>query len=80
MHVADSVDLNKVVLLGGLDDHVVHVGFDIALELRLQALLDRLLVCGTNVFKAEGHDLVAIDAIRCDEHRLVLIVRLRAIW
>jgi hypothetical protein len=67
---------NKVVLLSGLDDHIVDLGFNIALELRLHALLDRLLVRGTSVFQTEGHDLIAVDAITHNEHYLVLIIRI----
>jgi hypothetical protein len=42
--------------------------------LRLQALLNCLLICCSSVFQAKAHDLVAIDAVRRYERRFVFIV------
>jgi hypothetical protein len=65
---------DELVLFGGLDNHIVDVGFYIFPNLRTQALLYRLLVGRTGVFQAKGHDLVAVDVVGCYERRLVFIV------
>jgi hypothetical protein len=58
--------LSKIVDEGtgvsGLDDHVIHVGFDVLVELPLEAGLDSSLVCGTGVLQPEGHGRVAVHA------------------
>jgi len=40
---------DEVLFLLGLDDHIVDVDLDISVELRLQTLLDRLLVGGDGI-------------------------------
>jgi hypothetical protein len=65
---------NELIFLYGLHDHIVYVGFDVLPNLRLQALLNCLLICCSSVFQAKGDDLVAIDAMRCYERRFVFVV------
>jgi hypothetical protein len=36
--------------VSGLDNHVIHVGFDVLVELPLEAGLDSSLVCSPGVF------------------------------
>jgi hypothetical protein len=64
---------NEVVFVGGLENHVVNVGFDVLADLRLQTLLDGLLVGRSSVLKAQSHGHVAVDVVRCYERRLVLV-------
>jgi hypothetical protein len=59
--------------MGGLDDHVINVGFDVLAHLGFQALLDGLLVGRSSVLEAECHGRVAVDAVRRYEHRLILV-------
>jgi len=40
---------DEVLFLLGLDDHIVDIDLDISEELRLQTLLDRLLVGGDGI-------------------------------
>jgi hypothetical protein len=63
-----------LIFLGGLDDHIVYIGFDVLPDLRLQALLNFLLICCSNIFQAESHDLIAIDAMGHYEHCFVFVV------
>jgi hypothetical protein len=57
----------------GLDDHVIHIGFDILVELLLEAGLDSSLVGGAGVLQPERHHHVAVGAERGDERSLVLV-------
>jgi hypothetical protein len=59
--------------LSGLDDHVIHVGFDILIELLLEAFLDSSLICGAGVLQPEGHGRVAVRVERGDERGLLLV-------
>jgi hypothetical protein len=42
---------DELIFLGGLDDHIVYVGLDVSPDLRLEALLYRLLICCCNIFR-----------------------------
>jgi hypothetical protein len=44
----------------GLDDHVIHIGFDVLVEPLLEAGLDSSLVGGTGVLQPEQHRGVAV--------------------
>jgi hypothetical protein len=57
----------------GLDDHVIHVGFDVLVELPLEAGLDSSLIGGASVLQPEGHGRVAVRAKRGDERGLLLV-------
>jgi hypothetical protein len=59
--------------ISGLDDHVIHVGFNILVELLLEAGLDSLLVGGVGVLQLERHRRVAIGAEQGDERGLLLV-------
>jgi hypothetical protein len=63
---------NEVVFVGGLDDHIIHIGFHILADLGFQALLDGLLVGRSSVLEAEGHGRVA-DVVLCYERCLILV-------
>jgi hypothetical protein len=63
--------------VNSLDDHIVDVGFHILPDLRLQALLYRLLIGSTGVFQAKGHDLISLDAIWRYECHVVLVIRIQ---
>jgi hypothetical protein len=59
--------------VSGLDDHVIHVGFHVLVELSLEAGLDSSLVCSAGVLQPEGHGRVAVRAKRGDERGLLLV-------
>jgi hypothetical protein len=59
--------------VSGLDDRIMHVGFDVLVELPLEAGLDSSLVCGAGVLQTERHGRVAIRAKRGDERGLLLV-------
>jgi hypothetical protein len=56
-----------------LDDHVIHVGFDVLVELLLEAGLDSSLVGSASVLQPEGHGRVAVRAKWGDERGLLLV-------
>jgi hypothetical protein len=68
---------DELVFFCGLDDHIVYISLDVLSDLGLQALLDCLLVGCSSVFQAKGHDLIAIDAVRCYERRFVFVIRMQ---
>jgi hypothetical protein len=59
--------------VSGLHDHVMHVGFDILVELPLEAGLDSSLIGRAGVLQPEGHGRVAVHAKRGDERGLLLV-------
>jgi hypothetical protein len=61
------------VRVSGLDDHVIHIGFDILVELCLETLLDGSLVSSAGVLQPERHGRVAVRAKRGDKHGLLLV-------
>jgi hypothetical protein len=65
---------DKRVEESSLDDHVIHVGFDILVELVFKASLDSSLVCSVGVLQPERHCRVAVGAERGDEHGLLLVI------
>jgi hypothetical protein len=68
---------DELIFLCCLDDHIVFVGLDVLPDLRLQALLNCLLICCFGVFQAKGHDLVAIDVVRGYERRFIFVIRMQ---
>jgi hypothetical protein len=64
---------DEVVLNGGLDDHVVDVGFDVLADLGFHAILDGLLVGRSSVLEAESHGRIAVDVMQRYERRLILV-------
>jgi hypothetical protein len=54
---------DEVVLHHGLDNYVVDIGFDVVTDLRLQALLDGLLVGRSSILEAEHHGHVAVNVV-----------------
>jgi hypothetical protein len=59
--------------VSGLDDHVIHVGFDVLIELSLETGLDSSLVGSAGVLQPERHGRVAVGAKRGDECGLLLV-------
>jgi hypothetical protein len=59
--------------VSGLDDHVIHVGFDVLVELSLETGLDSSLVGSAGVLQPERHGRVAVGNKRGDEHGLLLV-------
>jgi hypothetical protein len=57
----------------GLDDHVIHIGFDVVVELLHEAGLDSSLVGGAGVLQHEQHCRVAVGAKRGVERGLLLV-------
>jgi hypothetical protein len=55
--------------------YIVYISLDVLLDLGLQTLLDRLLICCSSVFQDKGHDLVAIDVVRHYERCFIFVVR-----
>jgi hypothetical protein len=64
----------------GLDDHVIHVGFDVLVELPLEAGLDSSLVCSAGVLQPEGQGRVAVPTKRGDDVVFSWSSSLIAIW
>jgi hypothetical protein len=54
------------VRVSSLDDHVIHIGFDVLIELILEAGRDSSLIGGTCVLQLERHCRVAVGAERGD--------------
>jgi hypothetical protein len=57
----------------GFDNHVIHVGFDVLVELLLEAGLDSSLVGGARVLQPERHRHVAVGTKWGDERGLLLV-------
>jgi hypothetical protein len=64
---------SQVIGIPGLDDHVIHVGFDVPMQLISKAHLDRALIGCSCVFQPEGHSFVSICLVWGDECGLDLI-------
>jgi hypothetical protein len=63
------------VSLPGFHDYIIDVGFDqVILNLISKALLDSMLICGSRVLKPKRHSRVAVNAKRCNEGCLDLII------
>jgi hypothetical protein len=43
---------DELIFLCGLDDYIVFVGLDVLPDLRIQALLNCLMICCSSVFQA----------------------------
>jgi hypothetical protein len=61
------------VRVSSLDDHVLHIVFDILIELLLEVGLDSSLVCSAGVLQSERHCLVAVGAEQGDERDFLLV-------
>jgi hypothetical protein len=48
--------------VSSLDDHVIHVGFDVLIKLPLEAGLESSLAGGVGVLQLERHGRVAVGA------------------
>jgi hypothetical protein len=59
--------------ISGLDDHVIHVGLDILVELFLETLLDSSFIGGAGILQPERHCRVVVGAERGDKHGLLLV-------
>jgi hypothetical protein len=55
-----------------VDYFVIHIGFDVLVELSLQTGQDSLLVRSASVLQPERHCRLAVGAERGDEHGLLL--------
>jgi hypothetical protein len=64
---------NQVIGIPDLDDHIIHVGFNVPMQLISKAHLDRALIGCSYVFQPEGHSFVSICPVRGDERGLDLI-------
>jgi hypothetical protein len=59
--------------VSGLNDHVIHIGFDVLVELPLETGLDSSLIGSAGVLQPEGHGRVAVRAKWGDERGLLLV-------
>jgi hypothetical protein len=59
--------------VSGLDDHVIHIGFNVLVELLLEVGLDSSLVCSADILQPERHCCVAVGAEQGDECGLLLV-------
>jgi hypothetical protein len=59
--------------VSGLDDHVIHIGFNVLIELSLETGLDSSLVGSASVLQPEQHGHVAVGAEQGDERGLLLV-------
>jgi hypothetical protein len=64
---------DEPVGVSGLDDHIIHIGFDVLVGLPLETGLDSSLVGSAGVLQPEGHGRVAVTAKRGDERGLLLV-------
>jgi hypothetical protein len=64
---------NERVGVSGLDDHIIHIDFDILVVLLLEADLDSLLIGSVCVLQPERHHHVAVGTERGDEHGCLLV-------
>jgi hypothetical protein len=69
---------DELIFLGSLDHYIIYVGLNVLPDLRLQALLNCLLICCSSVFQPESHNLVAIDAMGRYERCFIFIVRVQS--
>jgi hypothetical protein len=65
---------DEYVRVSGLNDNVLHVGFDVLVELLLEAGLDSSLVGSANVLQPERHCHVAVGVEQGDERGLLLVL------
>ena len=68
---------DKVVGCLSLDDHIIDVGFDVTVDLLVEAHLDGPLIGSPDILESEGHSFVAVCTERRDEWRLDLVVFLK---
>jgi hypothetical protein len=61
------------IRVSSLDDHVIHVGFNILVELLLEGGLDSSLTGSTGVLRSERHHRVEVGAEWGDERGLLLV-------
>jgi hypothetical protein len=59
--------------VSGLDDHVIHIGFDVLVELSFEIGLDSSLVGSVGVLSLERHYCVPVGAKRGDKRGLLLV-------
>jgi hypothetical protein len=64
---------NERVGVSGLDDHVIHIGFDVLVELPLETGLNSSLISSAGILQPERHGHVAVRAKRGDERGLLLV-------
>jgi hypothetical protein len=64
---------NQVVGIPGLDDHIIHVGFNVPMQLISKAHLDRALISRSCVFQPKGHSFVSLCPEQGDERGFDLI-------
>ena len=64
---------DKIINGLGFDDHIIDVGFDIAVDLLVEAHLDGPLISCSGILESEGHSFVAVCTKRCNERRLYLV-------
>ena len=53
--------------MSSLDDYIVHVGLDVAVQLVGEAKLYRTLISGSCIFQPEGHSFVGACTERGDK-------------
>ena len=73
MHPVSFKIGDEGVGISGLDDHVIHISFDILVELSLETSLDSSLIYSSNILQPERHCCVAVSAERGDERGLLLV-------
>jgi hypothetical protein len=59
--------------VSGLDGHVIHISFDVLVELLLEVGLDSSLVGSTGILRPERHYRVVVGVERGDECILLLV-------
>jgi hypothetical protein len=64
---------DKRVRVSGLDDHVIHIAFNVLVELSLETGLDSLLLRSAGVLQPGRHCCVAVGAKRGDKRGLLLV-------
>jgi hypothetical protein len=69
---------NELVVGSGLDDHVIHVSFNVAVQLIREAQLDGPLIGGSCVLQPEGHRGVCVCSKEGDERHFDLVFLLES--
>ena len=65
---------DDLVVGSSVNNHIIHIGFNIAMQLIVKVELNRSLICGSSVLQPKGHSLVSISSILGDERSLDMVI------
>jgi hypothetical protein len=67
---------NQTVRISGLDDHVIHVGFNVSMQLIGKTHLNSALISCSCIFQTKRHNFVGVSPVWGDERGLDFILLL----